>query len=178
MNTRLRNENRNRPWFLAICLFALLLVPALAQGRSARAEEKLVPPDERAVSAQDVLKMVTDNKGKVVMINFFASWCPPCRREIPILLELRNKYSSDDLVIIGISMDEDQSAYARFVDLMQINYPTHRAGGDVAAFFKVSSIPEAFYYGRDGKLSERVVGLQAQQIIEKRLVDLMAKKER
>ena len=177
MDKRMQSKRKRRPWI--VCLFALLLVSALAQGRPVRAvEENAVPAAERIVSAVDVLKLVAGNKGKVVMVNFFASWCPPCHREIPVLLDLRGKYSPDDLVIVGISVDESQDAYASFVDRTRITYPTYRANGDVVAFFKVSSIPEAFYYSRDGKLNERVVGLQPQQIIERRLIRLMEQKER
>jgi peroxiredoxin len=63
-----------------------------------------------------------DQRGKVVLLNFWATWCPPCRREIPLFIELQRRYAKQGLQIVGISVDNPE-AVARYWQEMRINYP-------------------------------------------------------
>lgn len=131
----------------------------------ARAAEPVKAADlpNSVLSPMDTIRLITTERGKVVVVNFFASWCPPCRREIPYLQELRDKYPEDQFELIGISLDDSHQAYAQFVENMEINYTTYRAGAGVQEAFKINGIPVMLYYGRDGKLAERVVGLHSKE---------------
>ena len=143
--------------FLLACLLILPCAHAAEQnsGTSGGDSLNLVP-----ATALDIVKEIISHRGKVVVVNFYAAWCPPCRREIPHLKSLREFFSASELVIIGVSLDESHQDYTRFVELMGITYPTHRANSDVTMFFKISSIPVVLYYDREGRLHRRIVGLQ------------------
>ena len=101
-----------------------------------------------------------DLKGKVVLVNFWATWCPPCRAEIPDLIRLQEKYR-DHLVVLGISEDEDGvDAVKAFVAEHKMNYPVAMTRPELAKIFRgVSALPTTFVIDRDGKLAQRHVGL-------------------
>lgn len=106
-------------------------------------------------------------KGKVILVNFWATWCPPCREEIPELIELQSKYK-DQLQIIGVSMDEDASpAQVRsFAAKAGINYPVVM-GKDIAEEYGgVPALPTSFVVNRDGGVVQKHVGLLQRDEIE------------
>jgi thiol-disulfide isomerase/thioredoxin len=114
--------------------------------------------DGRAISSADL-------RGKVVLVNFWATWCPPCRAEIPDLIKLQDKYR-DKLVVVGISEDEvPPDEVKAFVVAQKMNYPVAMTNPALAKIFRgVSALPTTFVIGRDGKLEQRHVGmLNAQQ---------------
>ena len=98
---------------------------------------------------------LADFKGKVVLLNFWATWCPPCRQEIPDLVALQNQYRDKGLVVIGISLDEKGPAPVKaFVNRMKINYPV--VMGDqktAAAYGGIEAIPTTFYIDRAGNVA-------------------------
>ena len=100
-----------------------------------------------------------DWRGKVVLINFWATWCPPCRAEIPDLVALQNKYR-DNLVIVGVSEDEIPVAdVKRFADGQGMNYPIVMTTPEIRKIFRgVAALPTTFVIDRDGKLQQRHVG--------------------
>lgn len=103
----------------------------------------------------------TDFKGKVVVVDFWATWCPPCRREIPGYIELQKKYGERGLVILGFSVDELSPAEVKaFGERMKMNYPILMADGDVAgAFGGVQGLPTAFVIDREGQVRHAKVGM-------------------
>ena len=120
------------------CLIALLAclvlaLPAFAAPQKADAIS--------GISSEKVLDIVKANKGKLVFINFFATWCPPCREEIPELISIRKAYPADKVVIVGISLDSDRGKLESFAEAMNFNYPVYLAEPDVPALFGISSIP-------------------------------------
>jgi cytochrome c biogenesis protein CcmG/thiol:disulfide interchange protein DsbE len=105
-------------------------------------------------------------RGKVTLINFWATWCPPCEAEIPDLIALQNKYR-DQLQIIGISEDATPDVVKRFVAEHNINYPIVMATPDVErAFPGVSGLPTTFMLDRDGRIVSRHVGLLNAHVTE------------
>lgn len=99
-------------------------------------------------------------KGKVVLLNFWATWCGPCRAEIPDLVALQAKYA-DQLVVVGLSVDEPEmkAAVKQYVADKQINYPVAMVDESVEKLFGgVSSIPTTFMVQSDGRLVQRHVG--------------------
>lgn len=101
-----------------------------------------------------------DLRGKVVLVNFWATWCPPCRAEIPDLIKLQDKYR-DKLVVIGISEDEvPPDEVKAFVAEQKMNYPVAMTTPALAKIFRgVSALPTTFVIGREGKLEQRHVGM-------------------
>jgi thiol-disulfide isomerase/thioredoxin len=100
-----------------------------------------------------------DMKGKVVLVNFWATWCPPCRAEIPALIELQNQHR-DHLQIIGISEDEDLDAVHAYVEKMGINYPIVMARPElIDAFGGVAALPTTFVIDTEGRVVQRHLGL-------------------
>jgi len=99
-------------------------------------------------------------RGKVVLINFWATWCPPCREEIPDLVALQAKYK-DQLQVIGVSQDSGSvEAVRRFVAEHRMNYPTVMSTPEIEALFPgVYALPTTFVLDREGKLAQKHVGL-------------------
>ena len=114
-------------------------------------------------------------KGKVVVIDFWATWCPPCREEIPGYIALASKYAKDGLVIVGISLDQAGPEVVKaFASKAGINYPLVMGDeGVVAAFGGVEGIPTTFLIDRTGQLRDRKVGLVEKAEYEKRILAVL-----
>jgi thiol-disulfide isomerase/thioredoxin len=99
-------------------------------------------------------------QGKVVLINFWATWCPPCREEIPILIELSRKYP-DKLLVIGVAMDDGPAEDVKdFARAMGINYPiVMRSRELVYAYGGVPALPTSFLINEEGRVVQKHVGL-------------------
>ncbi|EFL49749.1 Redoxin domain protein [Solidesulfovibrio fructosivorans JJ]] len=110
--------------------------------------------DAGPIKGQGVLDAVVAAQGKVVVVDFFASWCRPCLMEIPDFIEARRHYPPDKVVFIGVSLDQDQGEYFRFVKQTPFNFPVHLADPDVMSTFGVKMIPKTLIY--DGKGQQAV----------------------
>lgn len=106
-------------------------------------------------------------KGKVVFINFWATWCPPCRAEIPVLIDLANRYK-DRLQIVGVSLDDDDPQdVKKFATHFGINYPIVMASREmVAEYGGVPALPTLFVVNTDGKVVQKHEGLYSQELYE------------
>jgi len=103
--------------------------------------------------------LLNSNVGKVVIVNFFATWCPPCRKEIPELINLTNKYKDKNLTIIGISVDENgEEAVAPFASKIGINYPLFLTTYELNATLGIDAVPQTFIYDKTGKLITNLKG--------------------
>jgi thiol-disulfide isomerase/thioredoxin len=109
--------------------------------------------DGRSISSADW-------RGKVVLVNFWATWCPPCRAEIPDLIALQEKYR-DHLVVVGISEDEGSvDGVKRFVAEHKINYPIVMSTPELRKIFpEVMALPTTYVLDRDGNLTQKNVGM-------------------
>ncbi|MFB3814781.1 MAG: TlpA disulfide reductase family protein [Terriglobales bacterium] len=98
--------------------------------------------------------------GKAVVLNFWATWCGPCREETPVLVELQKKYGANGLQVIGIALDDSgKGAIAEFAKQLNVNYPVLIGTEDVAsAYGGILSLPTTFIIGRDGKVLEQIFG--------------------
>jgi len=101
-----------------------------------------------------------DLKGKVVLVNFWATWCPPCRKEMPDLQALYDKYKEQGLVVLSIS-DEEVAKVSPFIAQRKISYPVLLdPGHKVAEEFVVEGIPKSFVYDREGKLVAQSIDMR------------------
>lgn len=106
-------------------------------------------------------------KGKVVFINFWATWCPPCRAEIPVLIDLANRYK-DRLQIVGVSLDDDDPLdVKKFAEHFGINYPIVMASPEIVAEYGgVPALPTLFVINTDGKVVQKHEGLYSPELYE------------
>jgi len=123
-------------------------------------------------------KMVSSSEfaGKVVILDFWATWCPPCREEIPHLVKLQSDYQGKGLVIVGLSLDaEGASVVAPFAQEHAINYPMLIGNDEVAkAYGGVNSIPTTFVIDRQGKIVKRFIGYTPPEVFEETIAPLLA----
>lgn len=102
---------------------------------------------------------LSDYDGKVVLIDFWATWCPPCRAAIPHIVELQDTYGPQGFVAIGMNLDQDPDDLADFLSRTSVNYPIVRADEAARmAFGGVMSIPQAFLVDRRGMIREHYQG--------------------
>jgi len=111
---------------------------------------------------------LADFRGKGVLLNFWATWCQPCKIEMPWFVQLQKQYGPQGLQVVGIAMDDASPEDIRkFAQDLGVNYPVligKEAVGD--AYGGVPFMPETFYIGRDGKVVDKVVGLISRSEIE------------
>ena len=111
---------------------------------------------------------LSDFRGKAVLLNFWATWCTPCRIEMPWFVELQKEYGPQGLQIVGVAMDDSSKEdIAKFAKDMGVNYPVllgQEAVGD--AYGGVPALPESFFIGRDGKIVDKILGLKSKGEIE------------
>jgi peroxiredoxin len=102
---------------------------------------------------------LTNYRGKVVLLDFWATWCTPCRGETPHLVELQNKYREQGLQVVGISMDDGPKPVHEFYQEFKMNYPVALGNEKVAeAYGGVLGLPVTFLIGRDGRVAAKYVG--------------------
>lgn len=102
---------------------------------------------------------LADHKGKVVLVDFWATWCDPCKAEIPELVKLQETLGPKGFVILGVSMDDDTELVAPFAKRAGINYPVLLNGGEnVPKGWIVPGLPTAYLIGRDGTVLSRKFG--------------------
>lgn len=107
---------------------------------------------------------LSDYKGKLVFVNFWATWCSPCRMEIPHFVELVDKYGDDGFAILGITIDDPRSfdKIPGFAEKFNINYPVLYGNAEVASMYGgVESIPRTFVIDREGKALGMIVGARS-----------------
>ena len=118
----------------------------------------------------------SDFKGKVVVLDFWATWCPPCREEIPHFVNLQAKYREQGLQIVGLSLDAGGAKDVKpFAEENDVNYPMLIANDDVAkAFGGVTMIPTTFILDRNGTIVKRFIGATPPEMFEATIRPLLA----
>jgi cytochrome c biogenesis protein CcmG/thiol:disulfide interchange protein DsbE len=138
------------------------------QGRSAAPDFVLTDVDGRQMR-------LSDYKGKVVLLNFWATWCGPCEYEIPWFVEFENKYKDSGFAVLGVSLDEDGWKSVRpYMEQKKMNYrvalgddtTTHRYGG-------IEALPESLLIDRDGRIAAKQIGLASKRSYEEGIRQLL-----
>jgi thiol-disulfide isomerase/thioredoxin len=157
----------------AMLAFAFLL-PALPAG-AAEKESPSASGKLRAIQTYELLDMLAEEHGKVILVNFFASFCGPCRQEIPELIQLRKEISQEDLVIIGVAIDQDIRDAEEFVKKMGMkgNYPVFFAQEDVVRSYRINAIPFNVIYNRQGRIEVSEAGYVPADDMKKFIMDLI-----
>jgi peroxiredoxin len=151
---------------------------------SARAQARLTPenaryaaPDFKLKDVNDRSVALSDQKGKVVLVNFWATWCHGCQLEIPWYIEFQKKYEKQGLVVVGISMDENGWKSVRpWMSEKRVNYPIVIGSQSVADSFGLSGMPLTVLVDRDGKVADLHVGVVDKDATEQKLRALLQEK--
>lgn len=121
-------------------------------------------------------ELLAKNKGKVVVLNFFATWCPPCRVEIPELIRASKEYADKGVLIISLAVDEDTKLVAPFVKKMGMEYPVYLADRDITRAYRVSSIPHNAFYSKEGQLVLSEPGMADESMLKMVIDKLLSQK--
>jgi thiol-disulfide isomerase/thioredoxin len=158
---------------------ALILAAVLAMlaAPCARAEGDKLPVAAPAWKLLDTEgKVVTSAqfKGKVVILDFWATWCVPCRTEIPGYIRLQSKYGPEGLVVIGVSVDTEGTAVVRkFMKDMGVNYLVLMSDDDILTAFNPPAYPTTYVIDRDGLIRSRKVGRMPPAEFEKKVLAVL-----
>ncbi len=149
--------------FLWLCIFFVTLLPA-CQSKAGSSSA----PDFELLNLQGNMVSLADYKGKVVLLNFFATYCPPCRMEIPDFVKLQDKYAKEGFVVIGISVDQNaESVLPDFIARLGINYPILLATQKVLKDYgDIYALPSTFIIDRGQNIVKQFTGLVSSTDVE------------
>jgi peroxiredoxin len=125
-------------------------------------------PDFALTSLDGKTLKLSDYRGKAVLLNFWATWCEPCKIEMPWFVDLQKKYGPQGLQVLGVAMDDAPAKdISDFAQKMGVNYPIVLGKEEVGTQYGgVQYLPSTFYISRDGKIMDRVFGLVSRSEIE------------
>jgi peroxiredoxin len=168
-----------------LVLFGFVAVAAVAAGYCTAVDWPLFPPPSGGKVARPPSdftlpdldgrkRSLKDWRGQVVLLNFWATWCPPCREEIPLFLDMQRRYGDKGLQIVGVSVD-DAAAVVAYARRLKINYPlllAENEGLDLMASYGNShgSLPYSVLIGADGAILARKLGAYGRKELESALI--------
>ena len=183
-------KNRNSKWSSRVLPWIVLVVVGIVAGYYLFARSESIgssgirpelPPNSLAgiapaFSLPDLngkTVSLADLKGHVVILDFWATWCPPCRREIPDFVNLQNEYGSRGLQIVGIALD-DQDKVEAFARENGMNYPVLIGSDEIARRYGgIDGIPTTFIIDRKGKFVGRFEGFHSKGVFEGEITKLL-----
>jgi thiol-disulfide isomerase/thioredoxin len=167
---------KRSPLTLVIVAFAVALMLYVGFHTARRSHSSFAPrlsqsslaPDFSLEALDGKTMRLSDLRGKAVLLNFWATWCGPCKIEMPWFVELQNQYAGRGLQIVGVAMDDaSKEDIGKFAKDMGVNYPIligKESVGD--QYGGVPALPESFLIGRDGKIVDKIIGLRGKAEIE------------
>ena len=161
--------------FIATLILSALAVPAFAQQPTIRFVRNPDPAPAFKLSTLDGKPLsLGDYKSKVILLNFWATWCGPCRSEIPDLVDLQNKYK-DQLQVIGLVVDDDdEDAIKKFADKYGINYPIAIATDEIRTEYGgIPALPTSFVLDQEGRVVQKHEGLRDPVLYEVEIRSLL-----
>lgn len=123
--------------------------------------------DLKVLDGKGKTMKLSDQRGKAVLVNFWATWCGPCKIEMPWLIDLQNKYGPDGFVILGVAMDDSgEKTISDFAKEMKVNYPVLIGTESVGQLYGgVEGLPMSFFVDRSGKIVDRQFGLVSESTL-------------
>jgi peroxiredoxin len=133
-----------------------------------------IAPDFRLPDVDGNPVSLSDYDGRVRLVDFWATWCAPCREEVPMFKEFHEQYGPRGFTLLAISMDDDESLVQEFVAEYDIPYPNLLGDEEVERTFgPIVGYPMAFLLDRDGKIVERFVGAKPREVLEGKILELL-----
>jgi thiol-disulfide isomerase/thioredoxin len=172
-------KSLNRLWIViaaAGLLFVGTVVYRLRSPAAPQLSSKVHPvAPEFSVIAIDGQKLaLSDYRGKIVLLDFWATWCAPCRDEIPHFVQLQDTYGSRGFQMLGISMDDSPQPVRQFYRDFHMNYPVALGGAKLGELYGgVFGLPIAFLLDRDGRIVSKHVGATDAAIFDKEVANAM-----
>jgi cytochrome c biogenesis protein CcmG, thiol:disulfide interchange protein DsbE len=143
--------------FIAALLF-LFIRPDYRQGEASIHGK---PAKDFQFTIDGKKETLADLRGKVVVLNFWATWCPPCVEETPSLIQLQKRIAPKGGTILGVSLDDDASAYSEFLKTNHIDFPTYRDASKKSALdYGTLMYPETYVIDRNGRIDRKIIGPQ------------------
>ena len=144
-----------------IFIAGLLYMFARADYRQGEPSLRGQPEKDFALTLDGKPTRLSALKGNVVLLNFWATWCPPCVDEAPSLNALQRRIAPLGGTVLGISLDEDQSAYENFLRTYQLGFPNYRdPSKQIAVDYGTTMYPETYVIDRKGRLDRKIIGPQ------------------
>jgi len=152
-------------FLVAFVISAIISLFILTGCKSSYGDFKLMDLDGNEMS-------LSDFAGKIVVLNFWATWCSPCRVEIPYFIEVYNKYKDKGVQFIGVS-NEDASTLRSFAEDYNINYPILIDNAGVIEEWGIRAIPTTFILNKDGKVIFKNIGMMTREQLENNIEDAL-----
>jgi len=131
----------------------LLIAALMVFSANVVAENKVQAPDFTLKARSGDNKRLSDYRGQVVLLNFWASWCVPCRAEMPILDDIHKKYESLGFTVLGVNVDLDSNKAIKYLKDTPVDFPVlYDPKGDVSKLYSVSAMPSTAIIDRDGNV--------------------------
>jgi len=145
------------------------------EGASKGASTKLAP-DFRLPDVGGGERSLSDLRGRVVLLHFWATWCEPCVDAIPYDNELQGRYGTDGLVVLGMNLDRDSSEVGKFLAENEVSYPVLRVDLATRQAYEVASLPTSVLVDRGGRIRRRQIGFRPEElpVLEGRIRGLLA----
>ena len=132
-------------------------------------------PDFAREDAGGAIVRLSDYKGKVVLLDFWATWCGACKVEIPWFIEFSNRYKSKDLEVVGVAFDEEGWKTVRpFLQQHEVNYPVVIGDSEIGDLYDVAALPKTLLIDRHGMVAQTHEGLVAKDVFEGQIRALLA----
>ncbi len=163
-------------WAAALALAGIAIAGLLYFGRSHGTGSKAlaVAPDFTLTQIDGQPLQLSSYRGKVVLLDFWATWCDPCRDEIPHFVELQQKYGNQGLQIIGVSIDDSIDPVKPFAEKFRINYPIVMGSAKIGELYGgILGLPIAFMIGRDGHIYRKHIGATNVTVFETEIAHLL-----
>ncbi len=154
---------RQRQWVAVLATvasigFALVLAARLL-GREIL-EPNHPAPAFQALRLDGTVAGLADYRGKVILLNVWATWCGPCRAEMPSMERLQQRFANSDFQVVAVSVDQERSAVVRqFAQELNLTFDIlHDPTGEIQAVYRTSGVPESWVIDRDGTITKKVIG--------------------
>lgn len=169
------NSKRFLSGILGLLTMLVLLLITAIQPAVAESNVAVVPaPDFELTDLDGKTIALKDYKGKVVVLNFWGTWCTPCRKETPDLVDLQNQYADRGLLVIGAAMDRsNQAGVQTFAKQYGVNYPIVIANNTLNHAYGVIVAPTTFIIDKSGKIVYRHIGALTRQALAQQVARLM-----